>query len=418
MAEHEININLNDATQSFNAQGNPTGSTGIPLVDPSVLEAYRAIVDRFEERITNAPVSPAAEQRQADNETTQSIFFPRNEAERRSGNNDIEIGGEDEEDRPRRRRRRPRRRNEPESDVDPIEEYIIDRMNQDVEPWGSGGGDSGGGGSGVNPNSVTGGPTGGGVINPPGTGGPPGGVGGPPGGGLPPGSMTGAAAGPAALLGPAGVAVIAAVGAIEGLILVGEGLTTVIEALDDTMQSVVEDIKGFSPEVAQASAAANIADMMVKLDRASEIGPDIARWLETRTEIDMLLGRTATEITRDFLPLIQKGTESLIEILTVVSVSSEYLKPLVDVMIENDPITNALEAVGIKKYIDMGLKVMGVATEYLRAQKIAQIDADAKAIQEDFQNWLDNQALDPLPDGQRVGRMPRRVIPVVGGGGA
>lgn len=143
---------------------------------------------------------------------------------------------------------------------------------------------------------------------------PPGGGGAVPPGGLPnPGGQSFVGLG--MMFGPIGIAVGGVVDIVDNLIMAFAGLEQIVLAVDDAMESIVEDTRGFSGDVAVVAALRDVTNILIKLDRAQQIGPDVAKWLETRTDIDFVMGKMATDISEKLLPYVQQGTEAILDVL-------------------------------------------------------------------------------------------------------
>lgn len=141
------------------------------------------------------------------------------------------------------------------------------------------------------------------------------------GGALPPGGLPNPGgqtfAGIGMMFGPVGIAIGGVVDAADQLLIAFVGLEQIVLAVDDAMESIVEDTRGFSGDVAIAAAMRDITNILIKLDRAQQVGPDVAKWLETRTDIDFVMGKMATDITEKLLPLVQTGTEAILDVLVL-----------------------------------------------------------------------------------------------------
>jgi len=212
---------------------------------------------------------------------------------------------------------------------------------------------------------------------------------------------TDTASGAGALIGgPLGGGLIVLATGIDLVISAFEGLEEVINAVDDAMQSIVDDTRPFSGDVAFAAAMRDVTDILIKMDRANTLGPDIARWLETRTEIDLVLGKMATDVSQAMLPLVQSGTEALLDILTLISetvptIISHFDKLGVGVEV-------AIPAV-LGQFAQPLNELLGevrTGTKVLRDEKIAKMAAAANETLQGFKQFLINEAMPIQPAGQ------------------
>lgn len=329
--DSEININLNDASvQDFDASGRLLSENGTPRLDPEELNAYQQIVETFERHIERS----------------------------------------EEQERERSGATRPEGAEQPRVTVvtDPLDDATF---------WG----DERSGGS--PPDDVLDAIVEDDPIVPPGDGN---------GGGGGGGGWGGLGAGAGFLFGPQiGAAVMVFGDVLDGVIAAFEGLVEVIEAVDDSMQSLVEDTKPFSVDVASADANRQITDLLIRMDRAETIGPDLARWIETRTEIDAVMGKIATDVSQTLIPLVQEGTEVLLDILTAISMISSSGEEIKDVV-----------ASGIRGLIGLGplgdeiIERLGVVATVARAglkgyrqqrmQKLMDTDQIARQFEAFFTN--------------------------------
>lgn len=163
------------------------------------------------------------------------------------------------------------------------------------------------------------------------------------GGGAAAGAAGGAAAGPVGLL--AGLLLAGGggggVGSEEGNILsffdsagssIGlisdntdlliQGFTSLYDsilAVDDTMNSIVQDIRPFSQFVAAAAAQYQIENTLAMIRRADQIGPETSEYLASRSEINVALADLNTTIVKELMPLVNEGASALANLITVIA---------------------------------------------------------------------------------------------------
>lgn len=220
---------------------------------------------------------------------------------------------------------------------------------------------------------------------PPGGGG--GGGGALPPGGLPnPGGSSFVAIG--AMFGPVGIAIGAAADAADQLLVAFAGLEQIVLAVDDAMESIVEDTKGFSGDVAIASAMRDVNDILNKIDRAERIGPEVAKWLETRTDIDIVMGKLATDISEKLLPFVQAGTEAILDVLIAIELAGPTYAAMFDTLI--GVIQTSMGPLGglIAEQLEEMHKGLVLEKERLRLER-RQL---AKVTTEGFVNFFNQQA--------------------------
>lgn len=253
---------------------------------------------------------------------------------------------------------------------------------------------------------------------PPGPGPGPGPVPTPPPPGSPPGPPPGPGPGPdpdgagdagALIGGLAGGSLIVAAETIDLVISAFEGLEEVVRAVDDAMQSIVDDTRSYSGDIAQVAAMRDVADILIKMDRANTLGPDVARWLETRTEIDFIVGKMATDFSQALLPLVQSGTEALLDLLTLIGESVPAIMGSIEGLM------SILEAFpGLIGDIFPAIKdlVEDVRTglKFQRDEKITKMVAAANETVTGFKQFLIEQAMPINPIG------PLGVPQLIGGG--
>lgn len=212
---------------------------------------------------------------------------------------------------------------------------------------------------------------------------------------------TDTAAGAGALIGgPLGGGLIVLASTIDLAISAFEGLEEVINAVDDAMQSIVDDTRPFSGDVAFAAAMRDVTDILIKIDRANTLGPDVARWLETRTEIDLVLGKMATDVSQAMMPLIQSGTEALLDILTLISETVPTIIGHFDKLgIGMEVAIPAALGQFAQPLFDL-LGEVRVGTKVLRDDKIKKMLAEAEETLHGFNQFLINEAMPIQPIGQ------------------
>lgn len=94
-------------------------------------------------------------------------------------------------------------------------------------------------------------------------------------------------------------------------------------ALDDTMMSIVEDIRPFSLSVASASAQYDVDAMMAMIHRADVLGPETARYLNTRSDINVAITEINTTLASYLLPLVNEGTRALADLVMLANLANE-----------------------------------------------------------------------------------------------
>lgn len=219
---------------------------------------------------------------------------------------------------------------------------------------------------------------------------PPGGGGG--GGALPPGGLPNPGGSSfvaiGAMFGPVGIAIGAAADAADQLLVAFAGLEQIVLAVDDAMESIVEDTKGFSGDVAIASAMRDVNDILNKIDRAERIGPEVAKWLETRTDIDIVMGKLATDISEKLLPFVQTGTEAILDVLLAIELAGPTYAAMFDTLI--GVIQTAMGPLGgliADQLVEMH-KGLALEKERLRLER----NRLAKTTTEGFVNFFNQQA--------------------------
>lgn len=299
--DSSININLNDVSvQEFDTSGSPIrpSNASRPELDGDMADAYAAMVDAFEKRIENSPEARDERmQTTADREFADLI-----EAIDRGIENANTPKGTTEFGKvaPAGSGGQPPDANDPSFWDDPLP------TQQPTDP-NTGGPPQPPSGSGSN-------------NNPPPNPGQPNNPGNPPPNQPPdPPDFDLGGTGIGALMGPEfGIGLMVFADTIDLVVAGLDAFVDVVEAVDDAMQSLVDDTKAFSADVAQASAMRDVTDILIRMNRAEEMGPDIARWIESRTEIDVVTGRLATDVSQVLIPLVQRGTDALLDVLTVV----------------------------------------------------------------------------------------------------
>lgn len=90
-----------------------------------------------------------------------------------------------------------------------------------------------------------------------------------------------------------------------------EGLKTAIKGLDDMAEGMTE----FSGDVAGATAEAENRRIMTELNRAERLGPDMARWVEARSEASESIEEIKIMLLQEVLPLFANAAENLAMLL-------------------------------------------------------------------------------------------------------
>ncbi len=200
-------------------------------------------------------------------------------------------------------------------------------------------------------------------------------------------SATDTATGLAFLLGPeVGMAVMGVTDIIDDLIFAFQSLEQAVHAVDDVMDSLVADTRDFSGDVASAAAMRDVANILIKLDRAQQVGPEIAKWLETRTEIDLVLGQMATDVTKTLMPLVQTGTDILLDLLTCVQL---YLPVIENVYGMVSTIAAAIPG----PVLDGIMKAAHEMLKKAREDRQRELLKDGGAFAKQFEDFFINQAM-------------------------
>ena len=139
---------------------------------------------------------------------------------------------------------------------------------------------------------------------------------------------TGVAAGGAAA---AGAAAVAGTAGLAGLAIAVGATVAGLKALDSALEGATESAAQFSPEVAQAQSVREIARMEVQMDRAEQLGPQLASFSRSQTRMEVAMGRAMTDIYElllqiwedvgpyvesffvEFVPLMIKYIETIVD---------------------------------------------------------------------------------------------------------
>ena len=134
--------------------------------------------------------------------------------------------------------------------------------------------------------------------------------------GGPPGMLVGLIAGAGMAIGGLGDATDMVIGAFNQLY--DSAL-----AVDDTMRSIVEDIKAYSLQVAESDAMYEINEMMAMIHRANVLGPDTAKYMEGRSDLNVAIADMNTNIASVLVPLATEVVEDLATIMQLINKFSD-----------------------------------------------------------------------------------------------
>lgn len=183
-------------------------------------------------------------------------------------------------------------------------------------------------------------------------------------GGAGAGSAGAAGAGGAAEAGAAGAAgtALAAFSAlaipVAAATVVLEALVLTVQAVDDEMNQLAQDLKKFSPEITQADSIGKIERTFAELERARELGGDLGQFTQGRNDIANALYRMETSLLKIITPLAGQITTDLAALVEA-----------------GEDIFNYLEGSNLKEFgtwlaeSNMNLTLLGQFAKWYRARK-------------------------------------------------
>lgn len=137
------------------------------------------------------------------------------------------------------------------------------------------------------------------------------------------GGAAAAAGGAAAILGPLAIAGGAVIAAFTGTVIAAK-------AVDDALTDIARTARKYNPEVAVATAMANVQAMFADMEQANRLGPELASYVTERAEIATILKKIETDIAEDILPLAIDLARGVSAILTwMKEVYKQFISPVI-----------------------------------------------------------------------------------------
>ena len=177
----------------------------------------------------------------------------------------------------------------------------------------------------------------------------------------------------------AGAGALAAIAGPVGVVVTG--FAALGKATYDLTQSFTERGKAlaeFSPELAGASAGADIRSMMADMRKAQELGPSIARMIDAQSEasdeLRELLLPIKKAIVEDLATILKEVNEKIKEYKPILAAISELIATIIDFQIKFHTLQWPAAIETLK----------GVPDRIKAAMKKAQEESDAKKDAEHF----------------------------------
>ncbi len=198
-----------------------------------------------------------------------------------------------------------------------------------------------------------------------------------------------AAAGGAAVLGPIAIAVAVIVGAFVAVAVAGKFLA-------DKFRAIASGIEDLSPDLSRARALADRDKMFASLDRASDLGPQLARLEEARGQLDVEMYRVQSSIYKILLnaePALTTGFETLSLILKGVNQTVQFAEQ----MIKNNPTVRSLGV--MSQVMSSAIKIMTSTKKDEKAVK--QMEGQEQAVKEMWALYRDSPILNDVMNKER-----------------
>lgn len=164
-------------------------------------------------------------------------------------------------------------------------------------------------------------------------------------------------------------------------------MTSAVVVVDAALTDMAKTARKYSPNVAVATALANVANTLANLEQAQKIGPQLAGYVEARSEFSITLKEIETLLARDILPLATDMVRGLTGILTFGRDIYDKVSTAVNNWLGNLPplaqnlLLNALSpTMGILKLIAQNTKPKSPAPAYFQM----------------YQNWINNPPQNPI----------------------
>jgi hypothetical protein len=132
--------------------------------------------------------------------------------------------------------------------------------------------------------------------------------------------------------------------------------------------------------------------MIINMNRSMELGPDIARWIESRTELDTAMGDLATDVSRELIPLARTSTEAATEIVALLNMSFEFWRDTLQAFDWDSIQQFIVDAIPMGGAIGQLIELIRDGIREYRREKELNRAFNEREFLEGFQTWLHNQA--------------------------
>lgn len=164
-------------------------------------------------------------------------------------------------------------------------------------------------------------------------------------------------------------------------------MTSVVVAVDSALTDMAKTAKRYSPNVAVATSLANVANTLANLEQAQKIGPQLAGYVEARSEFSVTLKQIETLLAQDILPLatdMVRGVTGLLSFFkdlyeSVSSAVNNWLSGL-PVLAQNLMLNALSPTVALLRLIAQNTKPKSAAPQYFQM----------------YQNWVNNPPQNPI----------------------
>jgi len=211
-------------------------------------------------------------------------------------------------------------------------------------------------------------------------------------------SPGGGAAGGLLASAPVAVGTIAAIATGAATLLAGAAVVTAgLAALgiaankaSNALSGVAESIGDISPDVAIGLATAELGELRARIDRAEEIGPELAQFIEARGEIDATITEIKTDLLKPLIPIATDIVAILADVLRVIKPITEMISEIDLASLVGDALEVALGPAQVQL-----LKALGIWERM--EQSLAGLTADDgldPMIQRELDHFFSGQNID------------------------